>query len=102
MKIISVKTLRDFWAKNPDAEQPLKCWNLSQLNNKAHFSVGFAINNYLLFRTSSPGLTVPGIPNNYTLLTPLFTYSTNIFSACAGGVPVMIRASMNACFFSAN
>lgn len=90
MKIISVKTLRDFWAKSPDAEQLLKCWNLSQLNN------------YLLFRTSSPGLTVPGIPNTYTLLTPLFTYSTNIFSACAGGVPVMIRASMNACFFSAN
>ena len=26
MKIISVKTLRDFWAKNPDAEQPLKAW----------------------------------------------------------------------------
>ena len=24
MKIISVKTLRDFWAENPDAEQPLK------------------------------------------------------------------------------
>lgn len=26
MKIISVKTLRDFWAKNPDAEQQLKAW----------------------------------------------------------------------------
>ena len=26
MKIISVKTLRDFWAENPDAEQPLKAW----------------------------------------------------------------------------
>ncbi|MEZ3033825.1 type II toxin-antitoxin system HigB family toxin [Escherichia coli] len=26
MKIISVKTLRDFWAKYPDAEQPLKAW----------------------------------------------------------------------------
>ncbi|ECD7244787.1 type II toxin-antitoxin system HigB family toxin [Salmonella enterica] len=26
MKIISVKTLRDFWAKYPDAEQPLKSW----------------------------------------------------------------------------
>ncbi|HCM6105757.1 TPA: type II toxin-antitoxin system HigB family toxin [Klebsiella pneumoniae] len=26
MKIFSVKTLRDFWAENPDAEQPLKAW----------------------------------------------------------------------------
>lgn len=26
MKIISVKTLRDFWSVNPDAEQPLKAW----------------------------------------------------------------------------
>lgn len=26
MKIISVKTLRDFWLANPDAEQPLKAW----------------------------------------------------------------------------
>lgn len=26
MKIISVKTLRDFWAVNPDAEQSLKAW----------------------------------------------------------------------------
>lgn len=26
MKIISVKTLRDFWAEYPGAEQPLKSW----------------------------------------------------------------------------
>lgn len=26
MNIISVKTLRDFWAANPDSEQPLKAW----------------------------------------------------------------------------
>lgn len=26
MKIISVKTLRDFWAENPDAEQALRAW----------------------------------------------------------------------------
>ncbi|MBK0003708.1 type II toxin-antitoxin system HigB family toxin [Erwinia sp. S38] len=26
MKIISVKILRDFWAENPSAEQPLKAW----------------------------------------------------------------------------
>lgn len=26
MKIISVKTLRDFGSVNPDAEQPLKAW----------------------------------------------------------------------------
>ena len=26
MKIISVKILRDFWAENPDAEQPLRAW----------------------------------------------------------------------------
>ncbi|EPG9693074.1 type II toxin-antitoxin system HigB family toxin [Klebsiella aerogenes] len=26
MKIISVKVLMDFWAENPDAEQPLKAW----------------------------------------------------------------------------
>lgn len=26
MKIISVKTLKDFWEAHPDAEQPLKAW----------------------------------------------------------------------------
>ncbi|OIN34823.1 addiction module toxin RelE [Salmonella enterica subsp. enterica serovar Sarajane] len=26
MKIISIKTLREFWAEHPDAEQPLKAW----------------------------------------------------------------------------
>lgn len=26
MKIISVKILRDFWAENPDAGQPLRAW----------------------------------------------------------------------------
>ncbi|HDL6465512.1 TPA: type II toxin-antitoxin system HigB family toxin [Escherichia coli] len=26
MKIISIKTLRDFWGRYPDAEQPLKAW----------------------------------------------------------------------------
>lgn len=26
MKIIAIKTLRDFWLANPDAEQPLKAW----------------------------------------------------------------------------
>ncbi|CAI1213752.1 type II toxin-antitoxin system HigB family toxin [Serratia fonticola] len=26
MKIISVKTLKDFWDEYPDAEQPLKAW----------------------------------------------------------------------------
>jgi mRNA interferase HigB len=27
MKIIAVGTLRDFWEKNPDAEQSLKAWH---------------------------------------------------------------------------
>lgn len=26
MKIIALKTLRDFWVEHPDAEQPLKAW----------------------------------------------------------------------------
>ncbi|NTV09163.1 MAG: type II toxin-antitoxin system HigB family toxin [Zoogloea sp.] len=26
MKIIAIKTLRDFWENHPDAEQPLKAW----------------------------------------------------------------------------
>jgi mRNA interferase HigB len=26
MRIIAVGTLRDFWEKNPDVEQPLKAW----------------------------------------------------------------------------
>jgi mRNA interferase HigB len=26
MKIISIKTLRDFWAEYPDSEQPLRAW----------------------------------------------------------------------------
>ena len=27
MKIIALSTLRDFWARHPDAEQPLKAWH---------------------------------------------------------------------------
>lgn len=26
MRVIAVSTLRDFWERNPDAEQPLKAW----------------------------------------------------------------------------
>ncbi|UOV01494.1 type II toxin-antitoxin system HigB family toxin [Pseudoxanthomonas mexicana] len=26
MKVIAVGTLRDFWSRHPDAEQPLKAW----------------------------------------------------------------------------
>lgn len=26
MKIISIKTLKDFWSKYPESEQPLKAW----------------------------------------------------------------------------
>ncbi|KPN73243.1 type II toxin-antitoxin system HigB family toxin [Neisseria sp. 74A18] len=26
MKVISVSTLREFWAKHPETEQPLKAW----------------------------------------------------------------------------
>lgn len=26
MKVIAVGTLRDFWARHPEAEQPLKAW----------------------------------------------------------------------------
>lgn len=27
MRVIAIKTLRDFWAKRPDAEQPLLAWH---------------------------------------------------------------------------
>ena len=26
MRIVAIKTLRDFWATHPDAEQPLRAW----------------------------------------------------------------------------
>ena len=26
MKVIAVRTLREFWVRHPDAEQPLKAW----------------------------------------------------------------------------
>lgn len=26
MRVIAIKTLRDFWARNADAEQPLRAW----------------------------------------------------------------------------
>ena len=26
MRVIAIKALRDFWARHPDAEQPLKAW----------------------------------------------------------------------------
>lgn len=27
MRVLSKKTLRDFWERHPDSEQPLKAWN---------------------------------------------------------------------------
>ena len=27
MRIVAVKTLREFWLRNPDAEQPLRAWH---------------------------------------------------------------------------
>jgi mRNA interferase HigB len=27
MRVVAIKCLRDFWAKHPDAEQPLKAWH---------------------------------------------------------------------------
>jgi mRNA interferase HigB len=27
MRIVALKTLRDFWARHPDAEQPLRAWH---------------------------------------------------------------------------
>jgi mRNA interferase HigB len=27
MRIVALKTLRDFWARHPDAEQPLRSWH---------------------------------------------------------------------------
>lgn len=33
MRIIARKTLRDFWEKHPDAEQPLKVWHAEALHS---------------------------------------------------------------------
>ena len=27
MRVVAVKTLRDFWRRHPDAEQPLRAWH---------------------------------------------------------------------------
>ena len=27
MRVVAVKTLREFWVRNPDAEQPLRAWH---------------------------------------------------------------------------
>jgi mRNA interferase HigB len=27
MRVVALKTLRDFWARHPDAEQPLRSWH---------------------------------------------------------------------------
>lgn len=27
MRVVALKTLRDFWGQNPDAEQPLRAWH---------------------------------------------------------------------------
>lgn len=32
MRVIAVSTLRDFWKKHPDAEQPLKAWYEEAVN----------------------------------------------------------------------
>ena len=46
MRIVALKTLRQFWARHPDAEQPLRAWHdeviraqwRTPADIKAHFS----------------------------------------------------------------
>ncbi len=58
MRIISRRTLREFWAKHPDAEQPLRAWfvNAQQANwqtptdiKREYQNASFITNNRVVF-----------------------------------------------------
>ncbi len=58
MRIISKKTLRDFWEIHPDAEQPLKAWHakikLAEWENSSDIkndyrNASFVANNRVIF-----------------------------------------------------
>jgi mRNA interferase HigB len=58
MRIISRKTLREFWEKHPDVEQPLRAWyaNANQADwqspndiKSAYRSASFVANNRVVF-----------------------------------------------------
>ena len=59
MKIIAIKTLRDFWTANPDAEQPLKAWvdeaSKAEWKTPAEFKEQYrsALRDPLIFRDSN-------------------------------------------------
>lgn len=79
MHIISRKTLKDFWARYVDAEQPLKTWfdiakrshwqNPSEIK-KIYNSADFLADNRIIFNIKG---------NKYRLIVRINYYSSTIF-----------------------
>ena len=78
MHIISRKSLKEFWSKHPDAEQPLKAWHMevekakwsgpADVKNRYGSSVDILPNNRAVFDIRG---------NRYRLVVRvLYTYST--------------------------
>lgn len=64
MKVIAVSTLRGFWERHPDAEQPLKawydeakhaCWSTPQDIKNHYASVSFVGGNRVVFNIKGNG-----------------------------------------------
>jgi len=59
VRIIAVKTLREFWERHPDAEQPLRGWYTIASRNgsgrptskRDYRNMGFIANNRVVFNT---------------------------------------------------
>jgi mRNA interferase HigB len=68
MKIISIKTLRDFWAEYPDSEQPLRAWadEAASANWKTPAEIKEQYRNASILKNRRVVFNIKG--NNYRLI----------------------------------
>jgi len=79
MRIIAVKTLREFWEKHPDAEQPLKTWvqDVSQVNWQQPADVKRMYSSASILKNRRVVFNIKG--NSYRLIVAIAFNTGNIY-----------------------
>jgi mRNA interferase HigB len=71
MRVIAIKTLKDFWEKHPDAEQPLRAW-YAEVRNESWVKpadIKFFYRTASLLKNNRVVFNIKG--NNYRLITAI-------------------------------
>ncbi len=84
MRIVALKTLREFWARHPDAEQSLRAWheevNRAQWRTPADIKAHFG--NATILKGRRVVFNIKG--NDYRLLTALAYHTGLVFVKFVG------------------